>query len=64
MEAIASYCRDEVLPVLSHSMGTYNEETPMTKELALSIICRPMFEIHWHKFISERKDHTTPSPYE
>jgi Cu2+-containing amine oxidase len=54
MKAVAFYCRDEVQPVLSHTMGTYNEDKPMTKEQALSIIYRPMFEIHWRKFISDR----------
>jgi hypothetical protein len=64
MEAIATYCRKEVKPLMSHSIGEYAPETPMEKNHVLIIICRPMFVIYWHKLIMEREEYMAPSPYE
>jgi hypothetical protein len=64
MEALAGYCQNEVRPLMGHSIGEYSPEEPIRKDHVLEIICRPMFVLYWSKFIRERKDYTTPSPYE
>ena len=64
MEALAGYCRNEVQPLMGHSLGEYYPEEPIGKDDVLKIICRPMFVIYWSKFLEERKDYTTTSPYE
>jgi hypothetical protein len=63
MEALAGYCRKEIRPLLAHSIGDYDPEEPIMKDDVLKIICRPMFVIYWAKFMEEKKDYTTPSPY-
>ncbi|EPE27683.1 HIT/MYND zinc finger-like protein [Glarea lozoyensis ATCC 20868] len=63
-EALCRYCQFEVLPLLSHSLGEYDCERPMEKSLVLSMICRPVFEIYWHKLADERKVSTVRgAPY-
>lgn len=64
MEALAKYCRNEVGPLMAHSTGLYDPEKPIKKEHVLHIICRPMFVIYWGRFMEEKKDYTTPSPYD
>lgn len=55
MEALCRYCQNEVQPVLGHSMGEMPAETPISREHALKIICRPMFVICMSKLMEERK---------
>lgn len=64
MEALANYCQKEIRPLLAHSIGEYHTEEPIKKDHVLRIICRPMFVIYWNRFTEERKDYTTPSPYD
>jgi hypothetical protein len=64
MEALTTYCRKEALPIVSHSLGEYSPEEPVSKEHVLQLICRPMFIIFWYKFIEEKEDLTSPSPYD
>ncbi|KAF2790433.1 hypothetical protein K505DRAFT_251203 [Melanomma pulvis-pyrius CBS 109.77] len=64
MEALAKYCRNEIQPLMGHSTGEYHPEEPIKKDHVLKIICRPMFVIYWSKFSREKKDYTTPSPYD
>ncbi|KAI4604925.1 hypothetical protein J4E80_010853 [Alternaria sp. BMP 0032] len=64
MEALAKWCKEEVRPILAHSIGEYAPEEPISKEDVLTIICRPMFVVYWTRFTSERKDYETPSPYD
>jgi hypothetical protein len=64
MEALTTYCRKEALPIVSHSLGEYSSEEPVSKEHVLQLICRPMFIIFWYKFIEEKEDLTSPSPYD
>lgn len=64
MEALAKWCKEEVRPILAHSIGEYAPEEPISKEDVLTIICRPMFVVYWSRFTDERKDYTIPSPYD
>ncbi|KAI1672222.1 zinc finger mynd-type protein [Pyrenophora tritici-repentis] len=64
MEALAKYCREEVISLFAHSNGSYHPEQPMKKGHVLSIICRPMFVIYWNKFLEQKNEYSTPSPYE
>jgi hypothetical protein len=63
MEAFAKWCKEEIRPLLAHSIGEFYPEEPINKDDVLTIICRPMFVIYWSKFVEERKDYTAPSPY-
>jgi hypothetical protein len=64
MEALAGYCWNEIQPLMAHSFGEYAPEEPIEKEHVLKIICRPMFVLCWSKFMEEKKDYKTPSPYD
>ena len=64
MEALAKWCKEEVRPILAHSIGEYAPEEPISKEDVLAIICRPMFVVYWTRFTSEMGDHMTASPYD
>lgn len=54
-EILCGYCRDEVSPLMAHTWGQYSPEEPMTRDFALSMICKPMFTIYWAKVANEKK---------
>ena len=64
MEALAEWCKEEVRPILAHSIGEFAPEEPISKEDFLTVVCRPMFVVYWGRFRSERKDYETPSLYD
>lgn len=53
IEALCRYCRYEIRPLISHSMGEYDPDEPMTRDAVLAMICRPTFVISWYKLVSE-----------
>ncbi|KAK6341603.1 hypothetical protein TWF696_008674 [Orbilia brochopaga] len=67
VEALCKYCLDEVQPLIGHSLGEYAPEEPMSKETAMSMICRPTFVIFWNKLLTaklrEGVDVDISSPY-
>jgi hypothetical protein len=68
LEALCTYCKCEVLPLMCHTNGEYTTDEPLTREFVLKMICRPLFSIHWSKLCGrkheEGSDVSTPSPYE
>lgn len=67
VEALCTYCRYDARAILAHSMGEYSPEEPMSKEAALSMICRAAFVISWYKLLDGRHDTEaldTPYPYD
>ncbi|KAF2812289.1 uncharacterized protein BDZ99DRAFT_383671 [Mytilinidion resinicola] len=68
VEALCRYCRDDVLPLLAHSMGEYAPEEPMGKDAVLAMICRPTFVICWYRLLEEKHkkgEHASaPYPYD
>ena len=54
VEALCRYCQYEAAAYLAHSIGAYPDE-PISKELVLSIICRPAFSIFWSKVREEEQ---------
>ncbi|KAL7625809.1 hypothetical protein AAE478_005032 [Parahypoxylon ruwenzoriense] len=67
-EALCRYCRNEVLPLMGHSIGEYAPEEPMRKDDVLAMICRPTFVISWYKLQEEKRkageDTSAPYPYD
>ncbi|KAK6524747.1 hypothetical protein TWF281_011647 [Arthrobotrys megalospora] len=47
MEALCKYCRDHVHPIFGHVVGEFVPDEPLSKEAALSMVCRPTFSIFW-----------------
>ncbi|KAI0453615.1 hypothetical protein F5B21DRAFT_478629 [Xylaria acuta] len=66
-EALCRYCRYQARDYFAHSMGEYAPEEPMSKDLVLSMICRPTFSISWFKMLNEKLENgecsDIPSPY-
>ncbi|KAI1152130.1 hypothetical protein F4825DRAFT_476394 [Nemania diffusa] len=54
VEALCGYCRYEIKPYLGHSNGEFSPDEPMSRDLVLSMICRPTFSIYWSKMCSEK----------
>ncbi|KAI0532870.1 hypothetical protein GGR58DRAFT_147389 [Xylaria digitata] len=54
MEVLCSYCRYHARDCLAHTMGEYAPDDPMSKGLALSMICRPTFSIWWYRTWNEK----------
>ncbi|KAI1828279.1 hypothetical protein F4861DRAFT_174509 [Xylaria intraflava] len=67
VEALCKYCRYDIRPYLAHSLGFYAPDEPMSKELVLSMICRPTFTVCWRKMREEKAEKGEPcsdkSPY-
>lgn len=65
VEALCNYCRYDIMPLFSHSMGEYAPEEPMTKKAVLAMICRPTFVISWYKLLDEKtkKGDKADAPY-
>ncbi|KAJ8121614.1 hypothetical protein ONZ43_g1977 [Nemania bipapillata] len=55
-EALCSYCRYHARDCLAHTIGEYAPDKPMSKSLALSMICRPTFSIWWYRMCREQRD--------
>ncbi|KAI1348769.1 hypothetical protein F5Y01DRAFT_317410 [Xylaria sp. FL0043] len=53
VEALCRYCRNEASRYMAHSMGVFAPDQPMSKDMALSMICRPIFSIFWSNFHEE-----------
>ncbi|KAI1293279.1 hypothetical protein F5Y03DRAFT_333088 [Xylaria venustula] len=53
VEALCRYCLEEAGAYLAHSNDGYGPDEPMSKDLALSMICRPTFSIFWQTFHKE-----------
>ncbi|KAI0965358.1 hypothetical protein F4678DRAFT_476640 [Xylaria arbuscula] len=53
VEALCRYCLYEAGAYLAHSNDAYCPDEPMSKDLVLSMICRPTFSIFWQKFHKE-----------
>ena len=51
IEVLCRYCRDEIRPVLGHSVGEYAPEKPTGKDVVLAVIYRPTFVICWYKLL-------------
>ncbi|KAL7894328.1 hypothetical protein HDV64DRAFT_127229 [Trichoderma sp. TUCIM 5745] len=68
VEALCKYCRYDILPLFSHSMGEYAPEEPMKKNAVLAMICRPTFVISWYKLLEEKTEKgdeaDAPYPYD
>ncbi|KAI1125637.1 hypothetical protein F5Y10DRAFT_246746 [Nemania abortiva] len=68
VEALCKYCSCDAAPYMAHSTGMFEPEEPMSKDLVLSIICRPAFIIRWHKVVGEKREKgeivDVPSPYD
>ncbi|KAI1425516.1 hypothetical protein F5Y12DRAFT_369495 [Xylaria sp. FL1777] len=54
VEALCRYCRHDARDWLAHSMGEYAPDEPMSKDLVLSMICRPTFSICWYRMCNEK----------
>lgn len=63
IEALATWCKEEIEPLLEHSNGVYAPDEPASKEQYLQIISRPLFYVYWHKFCREKNAFPYPSPY-
>ncbi|KAI1146017.1 hypothetical protein F4825DRAFT_441951 [Nemania diffusa] len=67
MEVLCSYCRYHARDCLAHTMGEYTPDDPMSKDLALSMICRPTFSIWWYRMCNEKhakgEANNDPFPY-
>lgn len=65
VEALCRYCRYDIMPLFSHSMGEYAPEQPMKKNAVLAMICRPTFVISWYKLLDEKikKGDEADAPY-
>ncbi|KAI3332796.1 hypothetical protein F4824DRAFT_491363 [Ustulina deusta] len=62
------YCRYEIGLYMAHSHDVYYPDEPMSKDMVLSTICRPMFTIRWAKMRDEKHEGGgnilgVPSPY-
>ncbi|KAI1261317.1 hypothetical protein F5Y18DRAFT_209159 [Xylariaceae sp. FL1019] len=55
VQALCSYCRHHVRDCLAHTMGEYAPDKPMSRDLALSMICRPTFSIWWYRMCTEQR---------
>lgn len=68
VEALCRYCRYHARDCLAHSKGEYAPDEPMSKDLVLSIICRPTFSICWYRMCDEKHkdgvDVDAPFPYD
>ncbi|KAI3319327.1 hypothetical protein HD806DRAFT_548586 [Xylariaceae sp. AK1471] len=56
VEALCRYCRYDAGAYLEHSWGGYASDEPMSKDLVLSMICRPTFSICWSKMCNEKDE--------
>ncbi|KAI0098009.1 hypothetical protein GGR51DRAFT_539450, partial [Nemania sp. FL0031] len=67
VEALCRYCFHDVGGYMAHSHGVYEPDEPMSKDLVLSIICRPTFSVCWSKIVDEKNEKgetvDVPSPY-
>ncbi|KAI0902921.1 hypothetical protein F4823DRAFT_629814 [Ustulina deusta] len=68
LEALCRYCRYEIGLYMAHSHDVYYPDEPMSKDLVLSMICRPTFTICWAKMRDEKHEEGenilgVPSPY-
>lgn len=72
VEALCRYCKDEVMPIIRHSMREYTQDMPLedilNRSRALSMICRPMFSIFWAKLRDKKREEgnivESPYPYD
>ncbi|KAK6447149.1 hypothetical protein FP744_10003399 [Trichoderma asperellum] len=68
VEALCKYCRYDIMPLFSHSMGEFEPEEPLEKEVVLAIICRPTFVLPWYKLLDEKSNRgqggDVPYPYD
>ncbi|KAI0902825.1 hypothetical protein F4823DRAFT_620807 [Ustulina deusta] len=68
VEALCRYCRHDVRDPIAHSMGEYAPDEPMSKDLVLSMICRPTFSICWYRMCNEKHKNgekvDAPFPYD
>ncbi|KAI0441739.1 hypothetical protein F4803DRAFT_521955 [Xylaria telfairii] len=55
-EALCRYCRSQIRDYMAHSMGEYEPDEPMSKDLVLSMICRPTFSIFWSNMWREKHE--------
>lgn len=55
-EALCRYCRFQIRDYMGHSMGEYAPDEPMSKDLVLSMICRPTFSIFWSNVWREKHE--------
>ncbi|KAI0425312.1 hypothetical protein F5Y09DRAFT_352356 [Xylaria sp. FL1042] len=53
VEALCRYCRLQVGKYMAHSIGEFSDE-PMSKDMVLSMICRPTFSVFWSTFTEEK----------
>ncbi|KAH6975009.1 hypothetical protein BKA56DRAFT_589904 [Ilyonectria sp. MPI-CAGE-AT-0026] len=67
VEALCTYCRYDVRPLMGHTMGEYEPDEPLTRDLVLKMICRPTFSICWYKLRDRKRtegdDLSAPFPY-
>lgn len=56
VEALCRYCRHDTRDLLAHSMGEYAPDEPLSKDLVLSMICRPTFSICWYRMCNEKHE--------
>ncbi|KAF2968379.1 hypothetical protein GQX73_g5216 [Xylaria multiplex] len=56
VEALCRYCRYEAWAYMTHSRGSYSSDEPMSKDKALSMICRPTFSISWERMLREKAE--------
>lgn len=54
VEALCRYCRYDARDWVAHSMGEYAPDESMSKDLVLSMICRPTFSICWYRMCKEK----------
>ena len=69
VEALCKYCRYEIGPLLAHSVGEYAPDEPLSKNVVLSMICRPTFSIKWYKLLEAQSENeedveSAPFPYD
>lgn len=68
VEALCTYCRHEVRPLMAHAMGEYAPDEPLSRDLVLKMICRPTFSICWYKLWEKKheegEDVSAPFPYD
>ncbi|KAI0426894.1 hypothetical protein F5Y09DRAFT_317743 [Xylaria sp. FL1042] len=68
VEALCRYCRYDARDWMAHTMGEYAPDEPMSKDLVLSMICRPTFSIAWYRMCKEKREEgktvDAPFPYD
>lgn len=56
VEALCTYCRYEVQPLVAHTLREYEPDEPLERGFVWKMICRPLFSIHWYKLCDRKRE--------